>query len=37
MRRPDPAELEFAFLALLIAVPMGYYVVRWLLAVIANA
>lgn len=28
MRRPDPVELEYAFVALLIAVPMAYYVVR---------
>lgn len=37
MRRPDPAELEYAFLALLIAIPMGYWAVRWLLAMIAAA
>jgi hypothetical protein len=32
MRRPDPLELEAAFLALLVYVPMGYYAVRLALA-----
>lgn len=36
MRRPDPVELEYAFGALLIAVPMAYYVVRWLFALVAS-
>lgn len=36
MRRPDPVALEYAFVALLTAVPMGYYVVRWLFAIVAS-
>lgn len=35
MRRPDPIELEYAFLLFLLVIPMGYYVVSWLLAMIA--
>ena len=32
MRRPDPIELEFAFLLFLFIVPMGYWMLRSALA-----
>jgi hypothetical protein len=35
MRRPDPVELKYAFLLFLMVIPMGYFVVWWLLALIA--
>jgi hypothetical protein len=34
MRRPNPTELEYAFAAALIGLPMAYYVARWLLAML---
>ena len=37
MRRPDPAELEVAILALLALVPVGYYTVRFLMGCLDNA
>ena len=35
MRRPDPISLEETFLLFLLVIPMGYYAVWWLLALIA--
>lgn len=35
MRRPDPISLEETFLLFLLVIPMGYYAVWWLLAMIA--
>lgn len=32
MRKPDPAELEFVFLLFLLALPMGYWMLRTVLA-----
>lgn len=32
MRRPDPIELEFAFLVFLLVVPMGYWLMRMIMA-----
>ena len=37
MRRPDPISLEETFLLFLLVIPMGYYAVWWLLAMIAAA
>ena len=37
MRRPDPLSLEETFLLFLVVIPMGYFAVRWLLAIIAAA
>jgi hypothetical protein len=37
MRRPDPIELEYALFLFLVVIPMGYFVVSWLLALIAAA
>ena len=34
MRRPDPISLEEAFLLFLLVIPMGYYAVQWLLAIL---
>lgn len=33
-RRPDKAELEFAFLLFLIVLPVGYFVLQAVLAVV---
>jgi len=37
MRRPNPISLEETFLLFLLVIPMGYYAVWWLLAMIAAA
>ena len=34
LRLPDPIELEFAFLLLLLVVPMGYWMLRTVLAMV---
>jgi hypothetical protein len=34
MRRPDPTGLKYVLFLFLIVVPMGYFVVWWLLALI---
>lgn len=34
MRRPNSTELEFAFLLVLYVVPMGYWILRTILAFI---
>lgn len=36
MRKPDKLELEFAMLMFLIVVPMAYYSVRMLFAILAG-
>jgi len=36
MRRPDPIELEFAFVAALIGLPLMYYLVSWLFALVVT-
>lgn len=37
MHRPDPLSLEETFLLFLLVIPMGYWAVRWLLAMIVAA
>ena len=37
MRRPDPIELEYAFQLFLLVIPMSYFVVQLLLALIVAA
>lgn len=32
MRKPDPVELEFVFLLFLLVIPMGYWMLRTILA-----
>lgn len=32
MRRPNPTELEFAFLVFLFVIPLGYWMLRTVLA-----
>jgi hypothetical protein len=34
MRRPDPISLEETFLLFLLVIPMGYFGVSWLLALL---
>ena len=36
MRRPDSISLEETCLLFLLVIPMGYYAVWWLLAMIAS-
>jgi hypothetical protein len=36
MRRPDRYELEFAMLMFIVLAPLGYFVVRWLFALVAG-
>jgi hypothetical protein len=34
MRHPDKTEIEFTMLTFIVLAPLGYYVVRWLLALL---